>query len=113
MAIFITQGRFTQDAIRGMVAKPEDRADSVAKLFAKSGGKLLAYYMVFGDYDFLAISEGPGHIEGVAMSAIVAAASGGVTDLKTSMAMTSSDMKKVFAEAGPVLASFKAAGSKS
>jgi uncharacterized protein with GYD domain len=110
MPLFITQGRFTQDAIKGMLAKPEDRAESVSQLFAKSGGTLLAYYMTFGEYDFLIVSEGP-H-EGAAVSAIVAAASGGVTDLKTTLAMTSGDMKNEFVKAGAVAASFRPAGAK-
>ena len=58
MPVFITQGRYTQDAVKGMLAKPEDRADSVAQLFAKAGGKMIAYYMTFGEYDFLIVSEG-------------------------------------------------------
>lgn len=33
MPVFITQGRFTQDAIKGMLAKPEDRSESVGQLF--------------------------------------------------------------------------------
>ncbi len=110
MPIFITQGRFTQDAVKGMLAKPEDRSEAVGQLFAKSGGKLLGYYMTFGEYDFLIISEGP--YEGVAVSAIVAAASGAVTDLKTTLAMTSGEMKNSFAKAGTVAAGFRAAGAK-
>lgn len=108
MPIFITTGRFTPDAIRGMLTKPEDRAESTSQLFAASGGKLLAYYMVFGDHDFLVISEGP--YEGVAVSAIVAAASGGITDMSTSMAMTSADMKEAFVKAGAIAGKFKPAG---
>lgn len=111
MPIFITQGRFTQDAIKGMMAKPEDRAEAVGQLFAKAGGKLLSYYLTFCDYDFLIVSEGP--YEGVATSVIVAAAGGGVTDLKTTLAMTSTDMKAAFAKAGPIAASFRPAGAKS
>ena len=111
MPLFITQGRYTQDAIKGMLAKPEDRSEVISQLFAKSGGKLLSYYLTFGDYDFLIVSEGP--YEGVAASVIVAAAGGGVTDLKTTLAMSSSDMKAAFAKAGPIAASFKSAGAKS
>ena len=111
MPIFITQGRFTHDAIKGMMAKPEDRAESVTQLFAKSGGKLLSYYMTFGEYDFLIVSEGT--FEGAGTSLIVAAAGGGVTDLKTTIAMTSADMKAAFAKAGPIAASFRPAGAKS
>jgi uncharacterized protein with GYD domain len=93
-----------------MSAKPEDRAEAVGQLFAKSGGKLLAYYLTFGEHDFLIISEGP--YEGVAVSVIVAAAGGGVKDLKTTLAMTSGDMKNAFAKAGAVAASFRPAGAK-
>lgn len=110
MPVFITQGRYTQDAIRGMMAKPEDRTEAVAQLFAKAGGKLLSYYMTFGDYDFLVVSEGP--IEGAATSAIIAAAGGGITDLKTTVAMTSAEMKAAFAKAGPIAKDFRSAGGK-
>jgi uncharacterized protein with GYD domain len=108
MPLFITQGRFTQDAMKGMIARPEDRAEEVRKLYAKMGGKLLAYYFTFGEYDFLAVSEGP--IEDVATCAIVVDAGGGITGLKTTLAMTSADMKNAFAKAGPIAASFRSAG---
>ncbi len=108
MPLFITQGRFTQEAMKGMMAKPEDRAEAVSQLFAKSGGKLLAYYFTFGDYDFLIVSEGSN--EGVASSVIVAAAGGGITDLKTTLAMTSAEMKNAFVKAGSLATSFRSAG---
>lgn len=110
MPLFITQGRFTTDAVRGMLAHPEDRQEAVGQLLERSGGKLLAYYMTFGEYDFLLVSEGPA--EGVATSAIIAAAAGGVTDLKTTLAMSSKEMKEAFAKAGPIAASFRAVGAK-
>ena len=34
MTVYITQGRYTREAIEGMVNKPEDRAEAVA---ARSG----------------------------------------------------------------------------
>jgi len=43
-------------------------------------------------------SEGP--YEGVATSETVAAAAGGVVDLKTTLAMSSADMQQAFAKAG-------------
>lgn len=109
MSIFISQGRFTKDAVRSLVAKPEDRAESIGKLFSACGGKLLSYYMTFGDYDFLVVSEGPD--EGVVTSTIVVAAAGEVTDLKTTLAIPSSDMKKAFAKAGAVVAKFHPVGA--
>lgn len=81
------------------------------KLFAASGGKLLGYYLNFGDYDFLLISEGPS--EGVATSTIAAAASGEVTDLKTQLAIPASAMIEAFNRAWPIAAGFRAAQAES
>lgn len=109
MPTFITQGRYTSEAIRGMMSNPaDDRVENLAKLFAASGGKLLAYYMTFGDYDFVVISEGP--YEGVAPSTIVTAASGSVVDLKTTIAVPAAEMKTVLAKAGKIATGFKPAG---
>ena len=44
MPIFISQGRYSQDAIRGMVKTPEDRAEAVSKLIEAAGGRLLSFY---------------------------------------------------------------------
>lgn len=107
--LFITQGRFSQNALRGMLARPEDRAEAVGKLFSALGGKLLAYYATFGDYDFLVISEGP--FDGVATSRLVVAASGGVTDLRTTLAMSSAELRDTCARAAGVAAQYRAAGA--
>lgn len=109
MPIFISQGRYTQDAVRALMTRPEDRAESIAKLFAASGGKLLSYYMTFGDYDFLVVSEGPN--EGVVTSTLVVEAAGEVCDLKTTLAIPSSEMKQAFAKAGAIAAKFRQAGA--
>ncbi|AHX13245.1 hypothetical protein CH75_08400 [Dyella jiangningensis] len=109
MSVFISQGRFTKEAVRSLLAKPEDRAESIAKLFSACGGKLISYYVTFGDYDFVVISEGPD--EGVVTSTIVVSAAGEVSDLKTMLAIPSSEMKKAFAKAGAVAAKFQQAGA--
>ena len=44
------KGRYTRDAVRGMVARPEDRADQMSRI----GGRLINYYVTFGEYDFIA-----------------------------------------------------------
>ena len=44
MPIYISRGRFTSGAIKGMLAKPENREEAVAKLFKSVGGKLIGWY---------------------------------------------------------------------
>ncbi len=56
MAIFITQGNYSESAIKGMVDNPEDRKAAVAGLMESVGAKLVDYYVTTGNYDFLVIS---------------------------------------------------------
>ena len=49
----------TQQAMKGLVDRPEDRADEVRGLFERAGCQLLSYYMTLGDHDYLIISEAP------------------------------------------------------
>ena len=109
MPIYITQGRYSREAIKGMIIRPEDRADAVARLLSKAGGRLLGYYLTFGEYDFLCIFEVASPTQ--AAAALLAAAShGGVTDLKTTVAMTSVEAKGAFAAASDLAPGFKSAG---
>ena len=109
MPIYITQGRYTRDAVKGMIVKPEDRADAVGRAMAKAGGRLIGYYLTFGDYDFLAIADMPSEIQ-MAAVLLAAAGGGGVSDLRTMLAMTSVEAKGAFAAAGDLAPSFRSAG---
>ena len=106
MTTFITQARFTKDGLKGMVASPEDRAEVVGRLIGEVGGKLISYYMTSGDYDVLLIFEAASY-EDVVPALIVAAAGGGVADLKTVTALKSSDMKSAFTKAGSISLSYR------
>jgi uncharacterized protein with GYD domain len=109
MPIYITQGRYTRDAIKGMIVKPEDRADAVARLVSKIGGRLLGYYLTFGDYDFMVIAEAPNDVQ-MAAVLLAAGSSGGVTDLRTTVALTSVEAKGAFAAASDLAPGFRSAG---
>jgi uncharacterized protein with GYD domain len=75
----------------------------------KAGAKLLAVYFKFGEYDFLSITEAPSE-EVIASALIAGATSGGVSKLRTSVAMTAKDAMKAFKSAGALSKSFKAPG---
>jgi uncharacterized protein with GYD domain len=109
MPIFISQGRYSHSAIKGMIAQPEDRSKAASRLIKEAGCRLLSYYLTFGEYDFLLVAEAPN--EGAMASAVLAAASGGgVTDLRTTLAMTPADAMKAFEAAAGLAQSFKSAG---
>lgn len=109
MPIFVTQGRYSQQGLNGLVAKPEDRQEPVRQLFESSGGRLINYYMTFGEYDFLIIAEVPD--ERAMLSVLAAAgAGGGVTDVKTTLAVTTAEAKEAFAAAARTAPQFRSAG---
>ena len=111
MPIYISQGRYTRDAIKGMIAKPEDRGEAVGKLVKKAGGKLVSHYLTFGEYDFLVICEAPNE-QVMASIVLAASAGGGVSDVRTTLALSSKDAKTVFGSTGELAASFHSAGAK-
>jgi len=109
MTIYISRGRFTSDAVKGMLAKPENREEAVAKLFKSVGGRLIGWYLTFGHHDWLAIGEFPD--EKAAASAVLAAAAGGsLSDVETTVAMTAKDAATTFESAGKAAREFRSAG---
>ena len=109
MPIYISRGRFTSQAVEGMLAKPEDREEAVGKLFKSVGGKLIGWYLTFGHHDWLVIGEFPD--EKAAASAILAAAAGGsLSEIETTVAMTAKDAAATFESAGKAARSFRSAG---
>ena len=109
MTIYISRGRFTPEAVKGMLAKPENREEVVTKLFQSVGGKLIGWYLTFGRHDWLAIGEFPN--EKAAASAVLAAAAGGsLSDLETTVAMSAKDAHATFQAAGQAAKDFRSAG---
>ena len=109
MPIYISRGRFTSDSVKGMLAKPENREESVEKLFKSVGGKLIGWYLTFGHFDWLVIGEFPN--EKAAASAVLAAAAGGsLADIETTVAMSAKDAVTTFESAGKAAKGFRSAG---
>ena len=109
MPIYITQGRYTREAIKGMIVKPEDRYEALSRHVSRAGGRVMSYYMTFGEYDFLTVIEAPGETQMAALL-LAAAAGGGVSDLRTTVAMTSIEAKGAFAAAGDLAPAYLSPG---
>jgi uncharacterized protein with GYD domain len=108
MPIFISRGRFTSDAVKDMVAKPENREEAVSKLFESVGGRLIGWYLTFGPRDWLAIAEFPD--EKAAAAILAAAAGGSLSDIETTLAMTAKDAHATFESAAKAAKAFRSAG---
>jgi uncharacterized protein with GYD domain len=109
MPIYISRGRFTTDAVRDLMAKPENREEALSDLFKSVGGRLIGWYLTFGPHDWIVIGEFPD--DKTAASAILAAAAGGsLADMETTVAMTAKDATATFEAAGKAATAFRSAG---
>jgi uncharacterized protein with GYD domain len=59
MPTFMTQFSYTGDTLAVLAKSPEDRSAPLARLMEALGGRLIAFYYAFGEYDGLAIYEAP------------------------------------------------------
>ncbi len=109
MSIFITQGNYSESAIKGMVDNPEDRKGAVTNLMESVGAKLLQYYVTTGEYDFMVISEGDDMAD-VVSGLLIAGSTGGVSNLKTVQAFSTHEFKMAMEKANSARAGFAAAG---
>jgi uncharacterized protein with GYD domain len=109
MTIYITTGRYTSQAMSGMLAKPEDREAEVRGLIERAGGKLLGYYIMFGDTDWMIIAENSNEVA-VMSALVIGGASGAISDVKTTIAVTSGQAKQAFERAQKSAGQFRAAG---
>lgn len=107
MAYYIVTGNYTVEGMRGMMAKPSDREAAVKPLIEAAGGKILSYFVTFGDSDFHMTVEGD-DTEGMLSALMVAGASGGIANLKTQQAFTTADFVSAQKRAQGMVARFSA-----
>jgi uncharacterized protein with GYD domain len=111
MPIFITQGRYTAAAVKGMVEHSEDRAKAVADLFEHAGGKLLTFYLTFGEYDWLSIAEVPDAETNLAVL-LAGISKGTVSEVRTTLAVTPEAFRQACASAAKLAPGFEAPGAE-
>ena len=92
MPIFISQVTLTTEGVQA-IKSATDRIEENEKLWEDAGGKLLKWYVVLGDYDYLLITDAP---DEKVMAEIAAKASRrGRTKFRTCTAIPIQDFKDV------------------
>lgn len=87
MALSMVQFSLNSDIVEKLIKNPEDRSVAVRKMIEQLGGKMLAFYYCFGEYDGIVIAEFPDNVSGLA-TAMVSYASGAAIKLKTTILIT-------------------------
>ena len=107
MPVYVSQFAYTPEAWATLVDNPEDRSAAVRELTERLGGRLVSWYLSFGEYDGLTIYEAPDNA--TAGAAALAAASGGhLRAIKTTPLFSAEESVEVMRRAGGT--SFRAPG---
>ena len=101
MPVFITQGRFSREYVKGGLAKPEDRHAYISRLCEQAGGRLLSLYFTLGRYDFMLLTEMP-DAQAATLISLVATGGGGTEGTVTTQAFTTAEAKDLYARAGKI-----------
>ena len=91
MPTYITLMNMTEQGIKDIKNAPERTARSLKQL-DEMGGKLIAFYMCMGEYDYVGIAEAPS--AEVAMTFLMALGAGGNVRTTTLRAFTSEEVTK-------------------
>ena len=92
MATYITLIRYTEQGIKNMKDSPA-RLEKAKEMIKAAGAELKAFYLTMGQYDAVAISEGPG--DEVYMTTILTIASAGAISTETLRAFTEDEYRKI------------------
>lgn len=99
MAAFMVQFSYTEQGAKGLLKEGgSKRREATEQLVRSLGGKLVAYYFAFGEYDGVAIVDGVDNID-VAAAALIVGASGAVRT-KTTVLMTPDEVDKAARKGG-------------
>ena len=99
MPLYMTQFAYTSEAWATLTDNPEDRSVAVRELLETQGGRLIGWYLSFGEYDGLLIYEAPNDATAGALI-LAAARRGHLRATKTTPLFTSEESMVMMRRAG-------------
>jgi len=107
MGLYMLRAKYSQEALQGMVAKPEDRTGAVRSLYEAAGMKLLHLWML-PTLEVVAIAEGDS-IKNLSIGGLLAS-SGVVTEGSAIELMTFDQVADAMKRAGALASKYRQPG---
>jgi uncharacterized protein with GYD domain len=95
----LTQFAYTPEAWVALARNPEDRGEAVRRLMEHVGGRLVAFYNSFGEYDGLFIYEAPDEVTAAAAE-VAGISAGHVKAVKTTTLLSAEHGMEAMHRAG-------------
>ena len=99
MARYLLQVGYTSESWAAQVKDPQNRLERVGQMLAPAGITFVDAYYTFGEFDIVAIIDGPDNVS-TAAAVIAVAAGGAVTKLQTTPLLTTAEGLEAITRAG-------------
>src|SRR5712692_6154508 len=99
MPHYMIQFTYTPETWAKLSKNPENRAETVKALIEKLGGRMIAFYFAFGEYDGVIISELP-DASAAAVASIAGNSAGHLKAIKTTPLVTAEEGLEIMRKAG-------------
>ena len=84
MPLYLGRFSYTSDAIKALVANPQDRAKAASEAAESLGAKLTGFWYAFGEFDGVFLLDAPDHATAAALAMLVGG-SGALSKLETTV----------------------------
>ena len=99
MPSYLVQVSYTSTAITAMIQSPQNRAEAIRIPVEKLGGKVVSFWLSFGDYDVVGVVEMPDNVSAAAF-ALAISAGGSCKSVKTTPLLSIEDAMTAMKMAG-------------
>jgi uncharacterized protein with GYD domain len=99
MPHYLHQVAYTSESWKALVAQPQNRVEVASHAIEKLGGKVVAGFFAFGEYDIIVVTEMPDSISAAAI-AIAFAAGGACKSVQTTPLLTPEEALQALKKAG-------------
>jgi uncharacterized protein with GYD domain len=98
--------KYSGEAVKAMVANPQDRRKAAVAAIEAAGGKLHSIFFTFGAKDAMVIYEAPDAVSAIGLS-MVLGASGAASDMETTPLLTTAEAMAAMKHAAKAASSYK------
>jgi uncharacterized protein with GYD domain len=98
MPLYMGRFRYSPEAIKAMVANPQDRGKAASDVAESLGAKMIGFWFAFGDFDGVYLMEAPDNAT-VAALAMTVGGAGAVSSLETTVLLDMDEAQEAMRKA--------------
>ena len=99
MPMYLGRVSYTSDAVKAMVASPQDRSKAAAEVAESLGAKMAGFWFAFGEFDVVFMMDAPDNATAAAL-AMAIGAGGALSKVETTVLLDADEAQDAMRKAG-------------